>query len=230
MNAWQNVLLTDSGFFDPFDLSHPLTPIVERFSQMVGKPFSQARVLFIPAAACDEESRQLADILRQELELLGFLPGRIISYELDGSISKKDVLNFDVMFITGGWCEHLLKLIKQTNFDELIKDFVFSNGVYVGVSAGSIIATPNIMGCFGGADNQETSALGLVPAYIDCHCDLKPELTAKQLPLPHILLHFNQALAVSSGGFQLLEDSRALHTIDLTSPPRFGVDVFRPIN
>lgn len=229
MNAWQNVLLTDSGFFDPFDLSHPLTPIVERFSQMVGKPFSETRILFIPAAACDEESRQLADILRRELERLGFLSGHITTYELDGSLGEKEVLDFDVMFFTGGWCEYLLKLIKQSHFDELIKKFVFLNKVYVGVSAGSVIATPNIMGCFGGVDNQETTALGLVPAYIDCHCDLKPELTVKQLPLPHILLHFNQALAVSSGGFQLLEDSRALHTIDLTSPPRFGVDVFRPI-
>lgn len=67
MSAWQNVLLTDSGFFDPFDLKRPLAPIVERFAQMVGKPFSQARVLFVPAAACDEESRQLADIDRKSV-------------------------------------------------------------------------------------------------------------------------------------------------------------------
>ncbi len=230
MSAWQNVLLTDSGFFDPFDLKRPLAPIVERFAQMVGKPFSQARVLFLPAAACDEESRQLADILQWELEKLSFLPEHITAYELDGSLSDKEVLDFDVMFFTGGWCEHLLKLIKQTHFDELIKKFVFSNKVYVGVSAGSVIATPNIMGCFGGAESEETSSLGLIPAYIDCHCDLKPGLTAKRLPLPHILLHFNQALAVSSGGFQLLEDREARHTIDWTYPPRFGVEVFRPID
>lgn len=31
--AWENVLLTDSGFFDPFDLARPLAPIVERFTQ-----------------------------------------------------------------------------------------------------------------------------------------------------------------------------------------------------
>ena len=166
----------------------------------------------------------------EELEKLGFLSEHIIAYELDGSLSEKDVLGFDVMFFTGGWCEHLLKLIKQTHFDQLIKKFVLSNKVYVGVSAGSVIATPNIMGCFGGEDNEDTSALGLIPAYIDCHCDLKPGLTAKQLPLPHILLHFNQALAVSSGGFQLLEDSKARHAIDWTSPLRFGVDVFRPID
>ena len=65
--AWENVLLTDSGFFDPFDLSRPLAPIVERFTTMVAKPFSKARILFIPAAACDEESKKLASILYSEL-------------------------------------------------------------------------------------------------------------------------------------------------------------------
>ena len=107
---------------------------------------------------------------------------------------------------------------------------MFSNKVYVGVSAGSIIATPNIMGCYGGAENEETAALGLIPAYIDCHSDLTPDLRPKQLPRPHIVLHFNQALAVSSDGFQLLEDLEACHTIDWTYPPRFGVEVFRPID
>ena len=106
MSAWQNVLLTDSGFFDPFDLKRPLAPIVERFAQMVGKPFSQARVLFVPAAACDEESRQLADILQWELEKLSFLPEHITAYELDGSLSDKEVLDFDVMFFTGGGWGH----------------------------------------------------------------------------------------------------------------------------
>ena len=230
MNSWQNVLLTDSGFFNPFDLERPLAPIVERFSRMVDKPFSKARVLFIPVAACDDESRQLADILGWELEKLGFLPGHITSYEMDGSISEAAILDFDVMFFTGGWCEHLLEQIKASHFEEIIKKFVSSNKVYVGVSAGSIIATPNIMGCYGGAENEETAALGLIPAYIDCHCDLKPDLRPKQLPLPHILLHFNQALAVSSDGCQLLEDLEACHTIDWTYPPRFGVEVFRPID
>lgn len=230
MSTWQNVLLTDSGLFDPFDLRRPLTPIVERFAWMLGKPFSQAHVLFITAAACDEESRQLADILQWELEQLGFLPGHITPYELDGSLSEAEVLSFDVMFVTGGWCEHLLRRVKDSRFDEIIKKFVFSNKVYVGVSAGSILTTPNIMGCFGGADDKETASLGLVPAYIDCHCDLKPDLTPKQLPLPHVLLHFNQALAVNSSGFELLEDRQACHAIDWTSPPKFGVDVFRPVS
>lgn len=48
---WENVLLTDSGFYDPFDLSQPLHAIIDKFAHMVGKPFNETRVLFIPGSA-----------------------------------------------------------------------------------------------------------------------------------------------------------------------------------
>lgn len=225
--GWKNVLLTDSGFFDPFDLSKPLAPIVERFRQMVGKPFAQARVLFIPAAACDEESQMLADIMRTELLWLGFLEEHVTLYRLDSPLKEEHVLSYDVMFFTGGWCEHLLRLVKQLEFEKTVRAFVHAGRTYVGVSAGSVLATPNIMGAFEPSPCSSTNGLGFLHAYLDCHCDMQPNLTAKNLSLPHIMLHFNQALAVSSTGYELLEDPTARHAIDWTAPPVMGVDVFR---
>ena len=130
--AWENVLLTDSGFFDPFDLARPLSPIVERFAQMAAKPFLQARVLFIPAAACDEEAKNLAAILYSELIWLGFSPENIVPYMLDRFLPLEEALSYDVMFVTGGLCEHLLKLIQKVKFQETVRAFVFANKVYVG--------------------------------------------------------------------------------------------------
>ena len=225
--TWRNVLLTDSGFFDPFDLRKPLAPIVERFNRMLEKPLSQARVLLIPAVACDSQARYLAAVQRWELEQLGVLPEHITIYELDCSLAEGEVMTYDVMFFTGGWAEHLLRLVKSTGFDAVIQRFVSANKVYVGVSAGSVLATPNIMGCFGGADDPETAALGLVNAYIDCHCDMQPDLAPKALPLPHVMLRFNQALAVNGAGYELIEDAGARHTIDWSSPPVVGVNVFQ---
>lgn len=192
---WQNVLLTDVGFYNPFDLSQPLNTIINRFAHMVEKPFSEVRVLFIPTAACDEEARSIAAILKNELLWLGFLPNNIVTYELDGSMTEETVMTYDVMYFTGGWDAHLLEVIKQTNFHEIIRSFVYANKVYVGMSAGSVIATPNIRGCFGVSDDTETEGLGLINAYLDCHCNLKPNLQPKNLPLPHIMLHFHQALS-----------------------------------
>lgn len=223
--TWKNVLLTDSGLFDPFDLNKPLEPIVDKFLQMVNKPLAQARVLFIPAAAFDDEAKKLAGILRSELLWLGFTPQNITTYMLDKSISETDIFSYDVMFFTGGWCEHLLRLIKQTGFDEIIKNFVFSNRTYVGVSAGSVIATPNIMGTFERYPSPDTKGLELIPAYIDVHCDMRSDLTQKDHTIPHITLHAYQALAVSSTGYELLEASEARHKIN--SPPVMGVDIYR---
>ena len=225
--AWENVLLTDSGFFNPFDLTRPLAPIVERFTQMAAGPFSQARVLFIPAAACDEEAKHLAAILYSELIWLCFSPENIVPYMLDRSLPLEEALSYDVMFVTGGWCEHLLKLIQKVKFQETVRAFVFANKVYVGVSAGSVIATPNIMGTFERFPSPAMKGLGLVHAYLDCHCDMRPGLTEKALSFPHVLLHFNQALAVNSAGYERIEVPSCSRAIDWSSPPVMGVDVYK---
>lgn len=223
---WENVLLTDAGFFDPFDMQQPLSAIINRFAHMVKKPFCEARVLFIPTAACDDEARKIASILKSELLWLGFLPDNIVTYQLDGSMTEDMALTYDIMYFTCGWDGHLLKTIKQTKFERIIMSFIFANKVYVGMSAGSVIATPNIMGCFDDPNNPETEALGLINAYIDCHCNLKPDLKPKALPLPHIMLYTHQALAVNNLGFELIEEDSACHHIDWSNPPVMGVDVF----
>lgn len=209
--CWENVLLTDSGFYDLFDLSQPLQAIIDKFAHMVGKPFNETRVLFIPAAAVDEEAKAIANTLKTELLWLGFLPDNITTYELDSKMSEETVMTYDVMYFTGGWCAHLLEAIKKTGFDKIIRHFVFANKVYVGVSAGSIIATPNIMGCFGDPNNPETEGLCLINAYLDCHCNLNPNAKPQVLPLPHIMLFTHQALAVSSTGYELIEETNRSH-------------------
>ena len=209
--SWHNVLLTDSGLYDPFDLNRPLRPIVDRFAAMLGKPFSDARVLFIPAAVCDDEGWAMARILRRELLWLGCVSQNITDYMLDGSKSEDEVMTYDVMFFTGGWDTHLLKCINRIGFDRIVRKFVAANKVYIGVSAGSIVATPGIRGCFGAPEDPESKSMGLIHAYVDVHCNLKPKMEPKILPLPYIALQTHQALAVSADGYELLEDNSARH-------------------
>ena len=224
---WENVLLTDSGFYDPFDLSQPLQAIIDKFAHMVGKPFHEARVLFIPAAAVDEEAKTIANTLKTELLWLGFLPDNITTYELDSKMSEEMVMTYDVMYFTGGWCGHLLETIKKTGFDKIIRHFVFANKVYVGVSAGSIIATPNIMGCFGDSNNPETEGLCLINAYLDCHCNMNPNAKPQVLSLPHIMLFTHQALAVSSTGYELIEETNRSHYFDEINLQEIGSKIWQ---
>lgn len=196
--AWRNVLLTSAGFED-IDGKQKLN-IVDCFREMLYKPASDAKVLFIPTAAVNNEAKEMADWCRRELIHIGILPENITTYDIDGSLYEDDVITYDVIYFTGGDTGHLLRRIKETGFDIIAKKIVYTNKVYVGVSAGSIIATPNI----GDPFNESTAGLCLVNAYLDLHCPENMELRT-DLPLPHIPLTDNQALAVTCSGYKVIE-------------------------
>lgn len=197
--AWSNVLLTSAGFED-MD-GRQKRNIVNRFRDMLGMPVNKAKVLFIPTAAIDDEAKEMAEMCRCELIKAGIPAENIMDYNIDGSISEDEAMKFDAIYITGGNTGHLLRRIKETGFDAIIKKMVYANKVYVGVSAGSIIATPNI----GGVLDKNTAGLALVHAYISVH---QPEgkLQLADSHLPRISLTDNQALAVNWGGYEIVEN------------------------
>lgn len=199
MQAWGNVMLTSAGFED-FE-SKPKSNIVNRFLQMLGKPIAEAKVLFIPAAAIDEEAVKMADWCKKELLRLGVKDDNIFVYNLDDSITETEAMQYDVIYFTSGSTSHLLKRVRETSFDVIVKKMVHSNKVYVGVSAGSIIATPNI----GDPFHQDTAGLCLVNAYLSVHCPADAEART-DLPLPHIALTDNQALVVRWDGYEMIKN------------------------
>ena len=109
-------------------------------------------------------------------------------------------MEYDVIYFTGGDTRHLLRRINETDFGGIVKKMVYANKVYVGASAGSLIATPNI----GEPYDKETAGFCLVHAYLSFHCadGTEPRI---DLPLPHIPLTGNQALVVGWDGYELIE-------------------------
>ena len=198
--AWENVLLTSAGFEDMDGNQKPA--IVKRFLKMIGKPPAEATVLFIPTAAIDSEAEAFVPLCRQELINLGIPEANIFTHDIDGTLSETDAMQYDVIYFTGGNTRHLLKRIKETGFDAIIKKRVYANKVYIGVSAGSLIAKPNI----GEPDevyNKETAGLCLINAYVGVHY---PEGSSPRtdFPLPHIPLTDNQAIAVRWDGYEII--------------------------
>jgi dipeptidase E len=82
----------------------------------------------------------------------------------------------DVLFVSGGNTFHLLDQVRQTGFDVWLRANM-QNKVYVGVSAGTIIATPTIeiAEMPPGDPNlpglSDVTGLGLVNFEIEPHCD-----------------------------------------------------------
>ena len=207
MNKWENVLLTDSGFYYDNELDKPLTPLINRFRAMLGKPFHEATVLFIPTAAMQDAAKaaEITERLRNELLQIGIQPENITVHDIDGSLSEEDAMGFDVIYLTGGNTPYLAKRVRETGFDHIIKELVYANKVYIGMSAGSMLAMSdfNVDG-LPEKTPLDFVGLGLINAYFTVHCKRgTPNRT--DFPLPHISLCCNQALEVNSEGYKLIE-------------------------
>lgn len=196
---WDKVLLTSAGWSSTNGEVN--RNIQQRFLSMLGKPADEAKVLFIPTAAITDEAIRMADLCKQDLLQAGIPAENITVFNVGEKITRDQALAFDVIYFTGGDTGYLLKRIKETGFDAIIKAMVYSGKVYVGVSAGSLIATPNI----GDPYSKETAGLAFINAYITVHVP-QGSAAREDLPLPHIPLADNQALAVKWDGFDLIEN------------------------
>ena len=72
---------------------------------------------------------------------MGFTKIDFVDLEIE---SDKDFSPYGVIYVCGGNTFKLLKFARQANFKFSIENLLKRNGVYVGVSAGSIIVGPSI--------------------------------------------------------------------------------------
>ena len=203
-SQWSNVLLTDSGLYYGNELDKPLELLIKRFEAMLQKPFAKATVLFIPTAAMqnEEKANSIINRLKNELLAMGILENNITIHDIDGSLSEEEAMKFDVLYITGGNTPYLAKRVREVSFDKIIKTMIFANKVCIGMSAGSMLLTPNFN--VDDIHNSHFIGLGLIKAYVTVHCS-KGTPNRLDLPLPHIALQENQAIEVHWDGHVLIE-------------------------
>jgi dipeptidase E len=130
------ILLTSAGFENPI--------VGNEFLNLVNKTPSTIKILFIPTASRTEEELYYVEKSKEELLSIGIEEKNIITFNLDYNLSEEELNKIDVIYICGGNTFYLLHRVRETKFDKVIMDFVSSGKVYVGVSAGSLLAGPNI--------------------------------------------------------------------------------------
>jgi peptidase E len=202
-SQWCNVLLTSAGFYSN---GLPHTEIIEKFTAMLGKPMTDARVLFIPTAIKypGNDPGEYIDICMNELLMLGILAEKITTYDIDGSLSLQDAMEFDVIYFIGGDTAYLANRVKETKFDDIIKQMVYANKVYIGISAGSLLAMSNFFAPFNiEPTTGEFTGLGLVDVFFTVHCE--PETPPRvDLPRTHIALTDKQAIIAKWNGYEVI--------------------------
>lgn len=187
--------------------------ITKEFLGAIDKPISETKIIFIPTAARTEEELMYVGESKRELLDLGISKDNIKTFNLDKPISFEEVENFDVMYVCGGNTFYLLKKVRETGFDKIIKQFAKKEKLYFGVSAGSILVCPDIDLASPFDENEfgltDLTGVGLTDVIVSPHyCEEeKPIIDKFKETSKHeiVTLTDNQALLVLDGKNKLIE-------------------------
>jgi len=104
----------------------------------------KSTVVFIPTAAENYQDKWFVDTDREKLVEVGF---KVIELDIKGKNTQEiyEVLNkADIIFVAGGNTFYLLQEAKRSGFDKLVLKLVNNGIIYIGSSAGSLLAGPDI--------------------------------------------------------------------------------------
>ena len=132
----RKILLTSEGF--------ATKAIKEAFLDIIGKEPQGIKALFIPAAAIFPDAIAVLPKCMDDLLNIGIPPKNIKVFDLHRSLTVAELSEFDAVYFTGGSPQYLLERINATAFNTPLNEYVNGGGVYVGVSAGSIVAAGNL--------------------------------------------------------------------------------------
>lgn len=170
----KNIFLTSCGIIND--------NIKNEFYNKINKDIKELKVLYITTAVDGEtdDDRTWMEEEYQTILDLGILKENIIEYKIGNPVNIND---FDVMYMLGGNTFYLLDIIRKNNFDNDIKNFINSDKIYVGSSAGSIILGNSIEVAKDFDENNinmiDFTGLKLVDGLIVPHCNRKEEFINK---------------------------------------------------
>jgi len=116
---------------------HLLLPFLDK------KP-SDLSVAFIPTAGDVYKEKPWMDADRNKLQELGF---QVEEVNIDGKTEdelEEKLSSKNIVFVAGGNTFYLLKKSQESGFGVVIKKLVSRGSIYIGSSAGSVIAGPDI--------------------------------------------------------------------------------------
>jgi dipeptidase E len=205
------LLLTSAGikegFKDDFLSLLPNSPKNISVSYIITASFGEeGEKSWLYAAKKQLESLGITDI--ENLDIRGKT-----QTELHSIFSKKDII-----LVNGGNTFFLLKYVKESGFDIIIKDLVNQGKIYIGISAGSYIACPTIEQAhwkhqdrndFGVTD---LTALNFVDFLITAHFteDVRPALEegVKTTKYPTVALSDDQAVLIKDNSMKIIGEGK----------------------
>ena len=170
------VLLTSAGL--------ETEKIQKYFVDMLDKDVLKVRALFIPTAAIDAGAIKVLPKCMNDLLKCGI--ENIEVFDLHTGMEISELQMYDVVYLCGGNPSYLLERVNATGFNESLMEYIRGNGMVIGVSAGSLIFSNNLV-----------NNLGLIDTALYVHCQNGEKIGKIDYPLKdHIKLTNTCALAI----------------------------------
>ena len=151
---------------------------LEAIKDFVGRPPETLRMVFIPTAGNPDKDVWWIDKDRDVLTRMGFLYTELDLASTPTERLTESLNDVDLIYVAGGYTYYLLEQMRNAGFDAVLAKFMERGGLYVGASAGALIAGPDIEPCSSlddpkyGPSLTSTKGLGLIDIVPMPHYDM----------------------------------------------------------
>lgn len=114
--------------------------IVDKLLSFISNP-KHAKIAMVTTAARDKENNKWVVIAKDQLIKLGFETVDFIDIEMDPTADFSD---YTVIYVCGGNTFKLAHFSRQANLKKSIEELLERGGVYIGLSASSLLMGPSI--------------------------------------------------------------------------------------
>ena len=199
-------------------LTSSLYESIELVKKFLDKNTESKKILFIPTAANVEEYKKYMHLTQKAFEDFGYEVENFDVSVFSEEIAKEKLSEAKIVFISGGNIFYLLQELKRKNLITYLKERIENGLLYIGESAGSVIAAPDIEYAFVIDDKtvatelDDYAGLNLIDFYIVPHFEEEPfvessrntvELYKDKLDLK--LINNKEAILVENNNFTIIK-------------------------
>lgn len=199
-------------------------PVANEFLKILPRNIENVKLAHIMTAS--KMARDLA-YMKEDKQMFRELRLSYEDLDIEGKTEEelKEILKgFDVIYVQGGDPYYLLKHIKLSGFDVVVKQLIEEGKIYVGVSAGSYVACPTIESTLWKKPQRERHglcddepALNLVNFLVVVHYEERHKDVIKKgiahTKLPVRVLTDNQALLVRNENVELVGEGEEINIV-----------------
>src|SRR3989338_2634333 len=190
--------------------------LINGLPPVLGKPWKEFNMAHVITASKGVTGLEYLERNRAFIKKEGY---RSEELDLDGKSENelRDILSKkELVYVEGGNSYYLLKSIRESGFDKVVKELLPKGLIYMGGSAGSYVCCPTIeMAAWKHQDRNrfgvsDFTAMNLVPFLLSVH--YKPEYNEilkekiSQVKYPVKILTDEQVLMVTDGEVELIGD------------------------